>query len=274
MRNALIAIVILISVILLYPQPTFAADNIVQVAEDVIIDENSTFDEVTVIYGNCDISGRVNDSVVVVGGNLTLGPRSRVEKDVTVVMGKIDRIDGSYVGGDITRIAIPKFLPLAKGFVSHGWLALLAIVGIAALIGVIAVAMLIAALMPGHIDSIVTRLENSFFLMAFMGIVWSIMSVVISGLLIVSIIGILLIPIVVIIVVISYIIGYVASSEFIGKNVAASFKKAVHPIVGLIIGVLVLFLIGLVPVVGNFIQLVFILAGFGACVTTRFGLTK
>ena len=96
----------------------------------------------------------------------------------------------------------------------------------------------------------------------------------IAALLAISIIGILLIPLEILLVALAFIIGYIASAIFIGQNILLSFKKvSTHLFVDAIIGILILFVVGLVPIVGQVVKILFLVAGFGAVVTTRFGTT-
>jgi hypothetical protein len=69
-------------------------------------------------------------------------------------------------------------------------------------------------------------------------------------------------------------LGYIAAAIFIGKNALLSFKKAPPPFVDAVLGIVILFLIGFVPLVGPVIKALFLVAGFGAVITTRFGTVK
>jgi hypothetical protein len=100
------------------------------------------------------------------------------------------------------------------------------------------------------------------------------MVIPIAILLAISIIGIILIPLEILLIVLALIIGYIASAIFIGKSVLLALKKAPVPFVDAILGILILFMIGFVPIIGPIMKTFFLIAGFGAVIATRFGTAK
>jgi hypothetical protein len=155
-----------------------------------------------------------------------------------------------------------------------GWMTLWATISILVLLGFLGLAVLLTALIPEHIGTAVNALENSFLMMFLWGIVWSVLIVPIAVLLALSIVGIILIPLEILLVGLAFIIGYISAAIYIGKNVLLSFKKIPPPFVGAVLGILILFLVGFVPIAGSIIKAVFLVAGFGAVITTRFGTVK
>ena len=249
-----------------------AGQEIVKLAEDANITADMVVDDVVVIGGNATISGKVNNGVVVVGGSLELKPGSSVAEHVVVVGGEIIKAPTAEVKGKITQIYMPHFIPSLPSILKGGWIALWATISILVLLGFLGLAILLVALIPQHMAAAVDAIRNSFRNMLLLGILWMVLIVPIAVLLAISIIGILLIPLEILLAVLALIIGYIASAIFIGKNILMSLGKAsTHPFVDAIVGILILFLIGFVPVVGQVVKALFLLAGFGAVIVTRFG---
>ena len=68
--------------------------------------------------------------------------------------------------------------------------------------------------------------------------------------------------------------GSAPGAVFMGKNILRSFTKRPPPFIDAILGILVLFMIGFVPIVGPIVKVLFLTAGLGAVLTTRFGTLK
>ena len=249
-----------------------AGQEIVKLAEDVNITADMIVDDVVVIGGNAIISGKVNNGVVVVGGSLELKAGSSVAEHVVVVGGEVIKAPTAEVKGKITQIYMPHFIPSLSSILKGGWMALWATISILVLFGFLGLAILLIALIPQHMAAAVDVIQSSFLNMLLWGILWMVLIVPIAVLLAISIIGILLIPLEILLAVLALIIGYIASAIFIGKNILMSLgKAATHPFVNAIVGILILFLIGFVPVIGQVVKALFLLAGFGAVIVTRFG---
>ena len=248
-----------------------SGENVVKVAEDYSLERGESVKNVTIIFGDASISGQVEGTVTVFGGTLTLGEEAVIGKDATVVMGRVSRAEGASINGTIISINIPRFLrafPRAMAqSIAAFWLAL----GFMVLVGITGLAILLAALVPRHIASVVKALDRSFFPMLGFGVMWLVLIFPVGLLLLLSIIGIVIIPLEILIVGLGIVVGYVASAIFIGSHVIGAFKKEPIPFLDAVIGIAILFIIGLVPMAGTAIQSVFVIAGFGAALSTRFG---
>jgi hypothetical protein len=73
--------------------------------------------DVAVLRGNARIDGSVEGSVIVLSGNVALGPRARVARDVYVLGGRLDAAPGASVGGRAASYptASAVFLTLLEG---------------------------------------------------------------------------------------------------------------------------------------------------------------
>lgn len=250
------------------------AQDIIKMNTDIEISKDMVVNDVVAVGGNITVFGRVENNVVAVGGSVILKPKSYVGQQVVIVGGDLTKDPTASIGGRITQIYMPHFIPSFMTFLKGGWLALWATISILTLLGFLGLTILLVALIPEHMGTAVNALERSFITMLLWGILWMILIVPIAVLLAISIIGIILIPLEILLVVLALIIGYIASAIFIGKNILSSFKKLPLPFIDAILGILILFVIGFVPIVGPFIKALFLIAGFGAVLTTRFGTIK
>jgi carbonic anhydrase/acetyltransferase-like protein (isoleucine patch superfamily) len=249
-------------------------DNIVKLYKDVEIAKDSVVNDVVVIGGNVTVMGRIENSIVAVGGSVSLKEHSYVGEDVVVVGGDVTRDPSAIVKGRVTQVYMPSFLPSLATLLHGGWVALWATISVLALIGLLGLAVLLVALIPEHIGATVSAIERSPVMMFLWGVLWTILIVPIAVLLAISIVGIILIPLEIMFVVLALIIGYIASAIYIGRNILLAFKKPPPPFVDAALGIVILFLVSLIPVAGMMIKLFFVIAGFGAVLNTRFGTVK
>jgi hypothetical protein len=205
---------------------------------------------------------------------VTLKARSSVGGEVIAVGGEVTKEEGASVAEKITQVYMPHFIPSLVNFMKGRWIALWATISLLALLGLLGLAILITALAPDHIAHTVNSLIRSFPTALLWGLLWAILIVPVIVLLAISIVGIILIPVVIFLVGLALICGYIAASIFIGKKVLASVKRHPFPFAEVITGILILFLIGFLPVAGALVKAVFLIAGFGAVITTRFGTIK
>ena len=268
-----LAVLFVISLLVIFSaQSAFAkGQNIIKMSSNIEIAKDMVASDVVAIGGNIKVAGKVESNVVAVGGSVILKEGSSVGGEIVVVGGEVMKSPTAEIGGKITQIYVPNFVPSFATFLKGGWLALWATISILALLGFLGLTILFVAIIPEHVGTVVNALGHSFAAMLLWGILWSILIVPVAVLLAVSIIGIILIPLEVLIVVLALIIGYISAAVLIGKNILLSFKKTPPPFVDAILGIIILFLVGFVPVVGMMIKAVFLVAGFGAVLTTRFG---
>lgn len=255
--------------------PAFAKDyNIVKVNSDIEVPKDMAASDVVAIGGNITVYGRVTNNVVAVGGSVFLKSRSYVGQQVVVVGGDLIREPNAQIDGKVTQIYMPRFIPSFSNLLKGGWVALWAGISVLSLLGFLGLAILLSALIPEHMGACVNALEQTFVAMLLWGILWMILIVPIAVLLAISIVGIILIPVEILLAALAFMIGYIASAVFIGKNILLAFRKFSPPFVDAILGMLILFLVGLIPVVGAAVKALFLIAGFGAVLTTRFGTIK
>lgn len=270
----IMAVAIAVTTFAAAPNAFAKGHNIIKINKDIEISEEMIVDDVVAVGGSVTVSGRVENSVVAVGGSVILKSGARVGGQVVAVGGDVVKDESAAIIGKITQVDMPNFIPSIATFLKGGWLALWATLSLLALLGFLGLAILLVALIPENVGRTVNALEKSFISMFLWGVLWMILIVPVAVFLAISIVGIILIPLEILLAALAFIIGYIAAAIFIGKNVLLSFKKIPPPFVDVILGILILFLISFVPVVGAVVKALFVTAGFGAVIATRFGTAK
>lgn len=274
MRKLLAAAAVAVMVVLACAPAFAAGEDIVKFYKDAVIPQNMVAGDVVVLGGSVTVFGRVERSITALGGFVILKPGSYVGGEVVSIGGEVIKEPGAELAGRATTIYMPHFIPSFATLLKGGWLALWATISVLALVGFLGLAVLLIALIPDHLKAVVKSLDVSFGIMLLWGVVWMILIVPIAVLLAISIIGVILIPVEILLIVLALIIGYIAVAIFIGKHILASFIKKPLPFVDALFGILVLFLVGFVPVVGALVKGLLLVAGFGAVLVTRFGTVK
>lgn len=80
----------------------------VRIGGDLTVERDEVIDgDVVAVGGAVRVDGEVQGDVVSVGGNVTLGAEAVVEKNVTVVGGRLVREAGAEVGGKAQEVSVP-----------------------------------------------------------------------------------------------------------------------------------------------------------------------
>jgi hypothetical protein len=273
MRRAIQTILVLVA--LGCAQPAFAKpNNIVKIFDDVVVEQNMTVRDIVAIGGDVVISGKVEGGVFVIAGDITVKPGAVVMGDIMSLAGEVIRESGAELNGNLTQFRISRLVPALATFFKRGWVVVLVMLSVFVLIGFLGLTVLLMALLPRHMGTIVSVLEASFMSMLGWGFAWTFLTAVLTGFLVISIVGILLIPFEILLIALALIIGYIAAATFLGRNILRSFNKSVHPFIEAIAGIIVLFFIGFLPIIGAVIRTLLLIAGFGAVCMTRFGTQK
>jgi hypothetical protein len=248
---------------------------LVKLGENVEVPAGAEVKTVVVIGGSATIYGNVVQDVVAVGGSVYLKDSAVVGGDVVSVGGKIVRDPLAAVKGDQTEVDVsgvsPMFAFLAKGGLIKG-AAFLSIMGVLSLI---LLAILLIALFTPQLGMVSALIERQVWRTFLWGLLVLILIVPVVVVLAVSIIGIVFIPVWLILIAAAAIFGYFAAAQLVGKVTLKTFRLSGKPmIIEAIVGILFLWLIGLIPFVGWLVKLVATGCGLGAVALTRFGIKE
>lgn len=273
----LIVASLLITAFLALPSVAHATDNegIVRFGEDVTIEEGDVVDGSVVVLGaDVDVAGTVDEDLVVIGGDAKLRATALVRGDVVNVGGTIRRTPGSQIlGSEISgpRIGMGQWWinPFGGGFASPSWWLFWSLIS---LIGITALAVIVAAIFPHSTQVMARTLETRFWESLGIGFVGLIAIPIIVVLLIITIIGIILLPFFLLAIPVIFFFGSVGVARLLGRLVMSAEQRGIDsPVVEVLIGALLIGVIRLIPFLGAFVSLVVGLLGLGVIIISRFG---
>ncbi|MEE8478477.1 MAG: hypothetical protein V3S42_00570 [Candidatus Neomarinimicrobiota bacterium] len=242
--------------------------SVIKIGSDVHIDKDMRVEDAVAIGGSVYIDGILDGDAVAIGGTIHLGEEAIIHGDAVTVGGDIHQAEGSMIYGDIVDVGAFDFENIFEGknffgghrSISRG-------LKFIPLIGLIALALLIAVLIPTELGTVTNNIKNEPIIMFLYGLLGIVLIVPLAIMLAISIIGIALIPIEILAVFLASLIGYLAVAIIIGKRVLRAFKKD-NPavILSAILGVLILWFIGLIPIFGCIVKAIAYIVGFGAVI--------
>ena len=257
--------------LVLFPFMSADAKNKVRIGGDVVVEEGTEVKDAVAVGGSVTVNGKVRDSAVAVGGSVILGPDAVIGKDVVSVGGAVKQAQGSKIHGDVVELNIPgvsSIIPFFLEDTSSGWFWTFKIIS---LLGFLALAVLLVALLPRPFDLITDNVQQNLG----KAILWAVLGLVVlvplAIFLAISVVGIPLIALEVFLAGIAFLVGYIAIAQLIGDKIAALMKRpALNAIWLTVMGLLVLWLIGWVPFLGSLVKAAAIVLGFGGVLTTLF----
>jgi hypothetical protein len=264
----------LLAVILMlvaFPLVSANAKNKVRIGGNVIVEEGTEVKDAVAVGGSVTVNGKVRDSAVAVGGSVILGPDAVIGKDVVSIGGAVKQAQGSKIHGDVVELNIPgvsAIIPFFLEDTSSSWFWTFKI---ASLLGFLALAVLLVAVMPRPFDLITDNVQQNFGKVILWAVLGLVVLVPLAFFLLISVVGIPLIALEVFLAGIAFLVGYIAIAQLIGDKIAALMKRPALSVIWLtVLGLLALWLIGWVPLLGSFVKAAAIVLGFGGVLTTLF----
>ncbi|MEN8005767.1 MAG: hypothetical protein ABFS42_02080 [Candidatus Krumholzibacteriota bacterium] len=268
--------------------------NLIKVWDDLHVPaEEDVRGDVVVVFGNTEISGRVDGNVVVVFGNLLLDDASEVTGKIVSVGGRLDK-DPDAETGDVVSVDLwpgERGGPMA-GWFGQGILPFLMCQGTFLLTVLLAVIAVVAA-PPKRFGIIVATLQESSGPSLGLGLVTAVvghlMVLVLIAVLILTVIGVPLALLVFLALVIVIILSVAVSGAVLGNRICALLGTGCsRPWFNVILGMSILHLVSFagsvtslssdlagmanaLVVAGIFIKSLAFLFGLGALVVSRFG---
>lgn len=273
--------------------------DMVRVGQSLTIEKDlAVGGDAVVIGGNLDILGSVAGDAVVVGGTLHIFPGASVAGDAVAVGGTVIRDAGSAVGGQHVTIGggVDKLLPWGwhrrEASVSKGILHVLLDTLGRMVAGFLAI-LIFVDLFGKRTARIAKRVDEDTFRSGLVGLVAMILIPVSILVLVISCLGILLLPVLGVLLGVAFIWGIVVAALLVGRTLGRRFFPAARAdrweaLIGLALlcatnfaGLLLLtfggpvrFLGWTLLIAGKVILVLAFLVGFGGVVWTRFGRKK
>ncbi len=245
--------------------------------------------------GAVTVNGQVHGSVALMGGDLELGPKSQLNGDAALLGGRLKKLSGAKFDGNVSQLDLGvgrQLFNLATRMSGHGVEEKVIMVGdlvaICFYLGGWLLISLLAALLPRQVESVAVALRADPWKCAGIGLL--VILAIVPGLIlmVMSLIGIFLIPLAVLALGAAKLMAFAAFALILAVRVSESLgRPAPATLPGVAAGFLVmtclliagklLNLVGATTLGGLFVIVNFILISFGAVIglggvlTTRFG---
>ena len=268
--KTLISITLTLALVLL-PAGGALANDRVRIGGDVVVDKGMTVKDAVAVGGNVTVNGVVKKSAVAVGGSVFLGPDAVVRKDVVCIGGVIEKQKGARIGGDIVEMSIPGLKSVLPYLYEETPVGLLVVFEIVSFAGLLALALLVVALVPGPIGLISDNVRQNLLKVILCGILGLLVIIPLAIFLMITVIGIPLVALEVLLVGGAMLVGYIAMAQLVGDRLAAAIKRPGLNILWVtVLGLSLLWVIGWVPFLGPAVKSAATLLGFGAVLVTVF----
>lgn len=253
--------------------------DVVSFGGDVVMEESTRVgNDVVVFGGNVDVAGTIGHDLTVFGGVVTLEPTAVVNGNVVPLGGVVNRKEGAIVRGQVmpsgTRVT-PGVYPLAP--IRTGWNFLGDAIwgfvqGFFTMVGLAALGALLLVFTPKQLDQVRDVAEKSALPSMGVGCLTFLVVPPLIILFIVTCLGIPLSAILGIALIAAAAFGWIALAILLGDRLLNALKvKNIVPILAMVAGLIILWLVSAVPVLGGLIGLFLGALAVGAVVLTRFG---
>lgn len=298
-RTRLIPSFLGILVLALFVSPASAGQRI-SLEKDVVVASGETQDNVFTLGGDVVVDGGVKQSVVAVGGTITIGGEAgdvvgigsrillkataSIRGDVVALGGSLEKEPGATVGGDTIFFRASdindKLLKhgLLSGLVSASFVPFFFVFKLITFSLWLLAGLLLAGLFPRPVARAAETLRTSFWPVmgvGLLGIVLFTTLVIFAALLSLVLIGI---PILIILVWGGFVIkifGRVVLFYVFGDMLLKAFRARRFTTLGaVLLGVLTVSIAGMVPVLGFLFLVALNVAGWGVAIRTKFGTTE
>jgi hypothetical protein len=247
-------------------------ESLVKIGESVVVPEGAEVKSVVSIGGSVTVFGKVSDDVVSVGGSVFLKDNSSVGGDVVSVGGKVIKEPAAVAKGDIVEVGMPGISPTVSFFTKGGVLQGILLFRLMAFVGFLVLAAILVALFTPQLGRQSAVIEADVMSNFWVGLVTILLFGPVIFMLLVSIVGIVMIPLWILVYVLAGIFGYVAAGHLLGKKILIAAKiSGKSMMVETLIGVTFFWLVGLVPFIGFMVKVFAVICGLGAAYQTRFG---
>ncbi|HHY92427.1 MAG TPA: hypothetical protein GX511_03715 [Firmicutes bacterium] len=298
--KAAVVVLLVLVLVLFSAAAALAAEQRGSVGRDVLVPQGTVSEEAVAfggsvrvegnvqrsavaIGGDVYVSGSVGQDAVAIGGTVVLAPGAVVHGNAVAIGGSVQRAEDARVDGQITSVSAPGLTSLRDlrwlpDF--HRWQGFVAPFGpwfwwwgqFTGLLSSLALGAIILALLPTNVEHMVGALPDNWGRFALIGFLGYLVAVPLIAMVAITIIGIPLALLLVLALVAARFLAYTVVSLFVGRRLLERLiTHAVNPFAELLVGLVVLFVIRFVPLVGWLVGLVVAIIGLGAVLDTRFG---
>lgn len=231
--------------------------------------------DMVTIFGDVEINGPVNRDLVVVFGSLTLGPNAVLGRDSVTIFGKMNRDPGAVVAKDV-MVVLPQLSGLKDYFLRGPLMGRLLPPG--SLFAWIVVALhfvlyfLVALVLPKPTAATVRQLDESPLLCFGVGLLTMILLAPLNFILVVTGIGIILVPLVGLAHIAFTILGKTAVLQYFGLGILrrSDTKPEANSLLAFLIGFSIVTVVYMIPIAGALLWILLGPFALGAAVMAIF----
>ncbi len=266
-----------------HPEP------LVQVRGDLTVNEGETVGDIVVVAGRLTmngtvdgsvvsiasetvINGEVRDTLVVVPGPLTIGPKADLQRD-SIVVGQYT-LDPAAKIGEFHPVAIPEIVPVVNGvkdFLFQGVLLMRPLPPSIQWVWVVHASVFLVLLgltllFPKPVQLGAGAIADRPVVSMFSGFLTAILFVPLVVLLVITVVGIAAIPFAVAGIILASLFGKASVMSFLGQQVGRNLRLSIleSPLLALVVGALILTAFYTIPILGLLVWCVATLLGLGA----------
>ncbi len=252
--------------------------DVVALRGNVRVGAGASARQVTAVLGSVELEpgATVEREVVAVGGNVHVSPGAHVGNDAVSVGGEVSIDQGGIVDGQEVSVSVPGIgalvglaapsTPAAKGL-SVG---LKIGQALAKFVVFFLLGLLLLAVVPARLDRVTASLTRSPLRDVLVGLLGTVAMPVLTVLLVVTVIGILLVPVQLIAILIAGVLGYTALALLVGRAIPIGERKG-STVIQLAIGTAIVVLVSEIPFVGVMAMISAWFLVFGAVLRSRAG---
>ena len=252
--------------------------DVVALRGNVRMGAGSSARQVTAVLGSVELDpgATVEREAVAVGGNVHVSSGARVGADAVSVGGEVSIDQGGTVEGQEVSVSVPGIAgliglaspsPAASKGISAG---IKVGQAIAKFVVFFLVGLLLLAVAPARLDRVTASLTRAPLRDVLVGVLGTVAMPILTVLLVVTVVGILLVPVQLIAILVAAVLGYTALALLIGRALPFRSEK-VTGVVQLAIGTAIVVLVSEIPFVGVMAMISAWFLVFGAVLRSRGG---
>lgn len=236
-----------------------ASGDVVAVFGDIEADGSAGGDMVAV-FGDIEANGDVGGDMVATGGNISLGPQAVVGGKVVSSGGKIERDPQARVGGEVQETPGPPAIGLV------GLLVVAVVISLLTHVVLILIAYLIAGQKRVETLAATVRERAGLAVLTGLGVIVAAIALFILSAFLGPAMPILAL-LVCLALGVTLVVGYTGLSYWLGRVLA----RNAAPLLALLLGAALITILQLIPVLGFFLFLVFVLLAYGCAALSGYG---
>jgi hypothetical protein len=244
------------------------AENIIKVGADVTIEEGMKIKNAVVIDGQITVNGLVEKNVITIGGSVVLTSKAVVRGNILCIGGVIARGRDAQVFGNTKEINSSNITEAISSFFrgdADEWSAVFTAIFLYFYAIIFIMAVLMAIIFPSFLTALKQSIQKNKAKSFLCGLFIALMIAPFFIMLVISLIGIYLIPLIFAVLIAAFLLGYIAAGAMLGEFILTKanhgFRKSL--IKETILGLVLLLIIGWIPYIGWLIKLLVIIIGLG-----------